>query len=459
MLNFTLTLNREFLEADKEHQKLFAMLKVRPTKEAAETSPPVNYICLIDTSGSMYEVVGGDVQETGRTFNVDGCDYREVSGGVTKMDLVIESLQKLIQSQQFKAEDRLAIIRFDDEASTLMELSPVGDRQRMEDAIQQLRLYSGGTRLGLGMRHVLDLLSSQSMAVNRVLLFTDGQTFDEDLCRDFVKDFSGNNISISALGVGEYEEDLLVYLSDNTAGKLRHVVAESASGTQVAIADLPKEILGDFRDAQREVVTNMALSVATVQGVKLVRLARVYPTVVENSMAQEPYLIGNIMAGDETVFILEFDVASRIASRVRIAQLGFTYDVPGKKQRKEVAPQNIVAQFVNGAVTPQMDAEVMAYVQQLNVAGLVKQSMDVVDSDPIRAEKLLETASRMTRKWGNDSLTESLSQAQDELRKTRKLSPEFRKTVKIGSKGKTVRINDDLGEELSQDAIRQLTGT
>ncbi|QUS60497.1 hypothetical protein [Synechocystis sp. PCC 7338] len=65
----------------------------------------------------------------------------------------------------------------------------------------------------------------------------------------------------------------------------------------------------------------------------------------------------------------------------------------------------------------------------------------------------------MTKKWGNDSLTESLSQAQDELRKTRKLSPEFRKTVKIGSKGKTVRINDDLGEELSQDAIRQLTGT
>jgi Ca-activated chloride channel family protein len=459
MLNFTLTLNREFLEADKDHQKLFAMLKVRPTKEAAETSPPVNYVCLIDTSGSMYEVVGGNVQETGRTFNVDGCDYREVSGGVTKMDLVIESLQKLIQSQQFKTEDRLAIIRFDDEASTLMELSPVGDRQRMEDAIQQLRPYSGGTRLGLGMRHVLGLLSSQSMAVNRVLLFTDGQTFDEDLCKDLVKDFSGHNISISALGVGDYEEDLMVHLSDSTTGTLRHVVAESASGTQVAIADLPKEILGDFRDAQREVVTNIALSVATVQGVKLVRLARVYPTVVESPMEQEPYLIGNIMAGDETVFILEFDVQNRAASRVRIAQLGFTYDVPGKKQRMEVSPQNIVAQFVNGAVTPQMDAEVMAYVQQLNVAGLVKQSMDVVDSDPARAEKLLETASRMTRKWGNDSLTESLGQAQDELRKTRKLSPEFRKTVKIGSKGKTVRINDDLGEQLSQDAIRQMTGT
>lgn len=459
MLNFTLTLNREFLEADKEHQKLFAMLKVRPTKEAAETPPPVNYVCLIDTSGSMYEVVGGEVQETGRTFNVDGCDYREVSGGVTKIDLVIESLKKLVQSQQFKPEDRLAIIRFDDEASTLLELSPITDLQRIDDAVQQLRLYSGGTRLGLGMRHALNLLSSPSMAVNRVLLFTDGQTFDEDLCKDFVKDFTNNNISISALGVGEYEENLLMYLSDNTSGKLRHVVAEAASGTQVAIADLPKEILGDFRDAQKEVVTNMALSVATVKGVNLVRLARVYPNVVENPMDRDPYLIGNIMAGDETIFIMEFDVQSRSASRVRIAQLGFTYDVPGKKQRKEVPPQNIVAQFVDGTITPQMDAEVMAYVQQLNVAGLVQQSMDIVESDPGKAEKLLETASRMTKRWGNDSLTESLGQAQDELRKTRKLSPEFRKTVKLGSKGKTVRINDDLEEQLSQDAIRKLTGT
>jgi Ca-activated chloride channel family protein len=460
MLNFTLTLNREFLEADKEHQKLFAMLKVRPTKEAAETPPPVNYVCLIDTSGSMYEVVGGEVQETGRTFSVDGSDYREVSGGVTKIDLVIESLKELIQSRQFNPEDRLAIIRFDDEASTLLELSPITDGQRIiDDVIQQLRHYSGGTRLGLGMRHALDLLSAQSMVVNQVLLFTDGQTFDEDLCKKYVKDFHTHNISISALGVGEYEENLLEYLSDNTAGRLHHLVAEAASGTQVAIADLPKTILGDFRDAQSKVITNMALSVVTVKGVKLVRLAKVYPTIVENPLDRDPYPIGNIMAGDETVFVLEFDVQSRSASRVRIAQLGFTYDIPGKKQRKEVPPQNIVAQFVNGAITPQMDAEVMGYVQQLNVAGLVKQSMDIVDSDPVKAEKLLETASRMTKRWGNDSLTESLDQAQDELRKTRKLSPEFRKTVKLGSKGKTVRINDDLGEQLSQDAIRQLTGT
>jgi Ca-activated chloride channel family protein len=459
MLQFTLTLNREFLEAEKEHQKLFVMLKVRPTKEAAEIPPPVNYVCLIDTSGSMYEVVGGEVKDTGRTFNVDGCGYREVSGGITKIDLVIESIKKLVQSQQFKPEDRLAIIRFDDEASTLLELSPINDLQRIDDAVQQLRLYSGGTRLGLGMRHALNLLSSPSMAVNRVLLFTDGQTFDEDLCKDFVKDFTNQNISISALGVGEYEENLLMYLSDNTSGKLRHVVAEAASGTQVAIADLPKEILGDFRDAQKEVVTNMTLSVATVKGVNLVRLARVYPSVVENPMDRDPYLIGNIMAGDETIFIMEFDVQSRSASRVRIAQLGFTYDVPGKKQRKEVPPQNIVAQFVDGTITPQMDAEVMAYVQQLNVAGLVQQSMNIVESDPSKAEKLLETASRMTKRWGNDSLTESLGQAQDELRKTRKLSPEFRKTVKLGSKGKTVRINDDLEEQLSQDAIRKLTGT
>lgn len=460
MLNYTLNLNREFVAADQPQQKLFAMLKLCPRKEANLTSPPVNFVCLIDTSGSMYEVVMGEVKNTGRNVTLDGREYTEVSGGITKIDLVIESLTQLINSGKFKAEDRIAIVRFDDEASILLDLTPASSSQQIRDAIDQLRLYSGGTRLGLGMRQALDLLATQSMVNQRVFLFTDGQTFDEDLCKEIVPEFRLHNISISSLGVGEYEEDLLIHLSQETAGNLHHIVpGQAASGTQVAITDLPKKILDEFAEAQQEVITNLALSVKTVKGVKLKRLARVYPSIAESSLEQEPYRIGNVMANDETVFILEFDIENRPASRVRIAQVGLTYDIPGKKQRGEMPPQDIVVQFVAGPMTSQMDAEVMSYVQQLNVAGLVQQSTDIVDVDPEKAAKLLEVASRMTKRYGNERLNESLTQAQEELRKTRRLSPEFRKTVKLGSKGKTVRVTDALEEHLSQEAIRQITGT
>jgi Ca-activated chloride channel family protein len=460
MLNYSLTLNREFVSATQTHQKLFAMLKLRPKKEVATASSPVNFVCLIDTSGSMYEVIMGDVKETGRKYSLDGRQYSEVSGGISKIDLVIESLSKLINSGKFKPEDRIAIIRFDDEASILLDLTPASHSSQIEEAIQQLRLYSGGTRLGLGMREALNLLSSQSMATQRVLLFTDGQTFDEDLCKEIAPEFSFHNIPISALAVGDYEEDLLIHLSDNTAGNLYHIVPpESASGTQISITDLPNKILSEFATAQQEVITNLALSVKTVQGVKLSRIARVYPSLSEFSLDQDPHRIGNLVANDETVFILEFDIEKRSASRVRIAQLGLTYDIPFQKHRGEMPPQNIVVQFVEGQMEVQFDKEVMAYVQQLNIGSLVKQSTDLIDTNPEKAQELLETAARMTRRIGNEPLTESLNQAQEQLRKTRKLSPEFRKTVKVGAKGKTVRIQGDINEQFSEETIRQITGT
>ncbi|MFM6202299.1 MAG: VWA domain-containing protein, partial [Dolichospermum sp.] len=74
-------------------------------------------------------------------------------------------------------------------------------------------------------------------------------------------------------------------------------------------------------------------------------------------------------------------------------------------------------------------------------------------------EKLLETARRMTVKIGNQAMIESLNQGVEELRKTRKISPGTRKTVKMGAKGKTVKMGGDINAELSEEQIRNISGT
>jgi len=79
--------------------------------------------------------------------------------------------------------------------------------------------------------------------------------------------------------------------------------------------------------------------------------------------------------------------------------------------------------------------------------------------NPQRASELLETAHRMTQRIGNQAMTESLAEAQDELRKTRQISSGTRKTIKMGSKGKTVRMSDDINDELSEEQIRMASGT
>ena len=192
---------------------------------------------------------------------------------------------------------------------------------------------------------------------------------------------------------------------------------------------------------------------------KLTRIVRAYPSQAEFPLIQEPLPIGNASANDETVFILEFTIASRTASKVRIAQLGLTYDVPGQNRRGELPPQNVVVQFVAGQMAAQVDQEVMSYVQQCNIAQLVGEATRVAEQNPQRAEELLETARRMTQRLGNQAMTVSLEKAQNELHKTRKLSSVTRKTVKMGSKGKTMKMGSDINNELSEEQIRTASGT
>jgi len=436
------------------------MLKLRPAKEVTKTRPPTSFIFLIDTSGSMREVVLGETIRTGETVAVDGQEYAVVTGGQSKMGIVIESLNKLIRSSQLSASDRIAIVQFDDSASTLIELTPATETSKLEDAINFLQEFSGGTRMGLGLRQALNVLSGQGMTIRRTLLFTDGQTFDDDVCRAIASEFATSNTPITALGVGDFNEDLLINLSDATGGSLHHIVAEeNAVGRAVSISKLPETIIEEFTQAQQEVITNLKLSIKTVKGVKLTRIVRAYPSQSEFSLAQEPYPIGNAMANDETIFILEFSMESRAAGRVRIAQLGLTYDVPGQNWRGELQPANLLVQFVAGQVAAQVDQEVMSYVQQCNISQLVGEATRIAENNPQRAEELLDTARRMTIKIGNDAMTQSLNQAQDELRKTRKISDGTRKTVKMGAKGKTVKMGSDINDEFSEEQIRKLSGT
>jgi Ca-activated chloride channel family protein len=448
------------MPAETAAQKLFVMLKLRPTKDVATSSPHTTFTFVIDTSGSMYEVVSGESKPTGITYQQDGQAYQEVIGGKSKIDIVIESLLALVRSGKLTTSDRIAIVQFDDNASQIIGLTSATEINQLENAINNLRNFSGGTRMGLGLRRAFDILSEQQMTVRRALLFTDGQTFDEDQCRSISSNFATNNIPITALGVGEFNEDLLTHLSDSTGGKLLYIVPGTAIGTQISILDLPNKIIDEYSQAQQEVITNLALTVKTVKGVELTRIVRAYPTQAEFPINQDPHPLGNAIANDETIFILEFTINNRPATRVRIAQLGITYDIPGQKIRGELPPQNLIIQFVPGQQNAaQVNQEVMDYVQQCNIANLVNQATKIAEHDPQKAEQILETARRMTIKIGNKDMTESLNNAQEELRKTRKISDGTRKTVKMGAKGKTVKMGNDINEMLSEEEMRKLTGT
>lgn len=456
-----ITPHREFLAADTPDQKLFLMLKLRPTKEVANTRPSTSVSLLIDTSGSMYEIVSGNPQPTGNFYTVDNNKYREVKGGKSKIDIVIESLHNLIDSTLLNREDKICLIQFDDSASTLINLTPATEKQELKNAISRLKDFSGGTCMGKGMEEALEILRQQSMTNRKVIIFTDGQTFDEFECQELAKNFAQNGISITALGIGEYNEDLLINLSDTTAGKVYHVVEKEATGTQISIETIPQTIFAEYQNTISEVINNLAMTVKTVKGVELIRTTKVYPEQADFPLHQQPYHIGSVTGKDETIFILEFDVDSRANSRVRVAQLGLTYDIPAQNRRGELTPQNIVIQFLSGqGATTTVDQEVMGYVQQRNISQLIDDATKIAEQNPQLAEEKMETARRLTVKIGNQDMLASLNEGIIELRKTRKISSATRKTVKMGAKGKTVKMSTtQMDDSLSDEQIRQITGT
>ena len=448
MIQVNLTPHRGFLraspEGSTETQKLFLLAQLTPTTTARA---PLALTFVVDTSGSMRE---------------------KVEGGKNKLELVTQALSSLVQSSDLTSSDQVAIVQFDDDASTLTNLT--SDRGRLAQAVDALRKHSGGTMMGLGMLEALTNVASGSKN-KRMMLLTDGATFDEDACRAVTGTYVAQGITITSLGVGdEFNEDLMGEISDRTGGRVIHVVAKNANPpASVLASDLPTVLGDEFRRAASEVITNLEFTLRGVKGVTLDRVTRVYPFLAEIDLARfeggAKAKAGNLEASTQTAFLLELTLPPRPPAKVRIAQIGLTFDVPGEGTRGEIPPTDVVVEFTfDENQTAAVNPEVMGYVQQRNLEGLVKQAAQEAQSNPNQAAKTIEIARQMTVRLGNSAMTVALDQAKAELEQTKGISSGTAKTIKMGAKTQTIKVggpNDGgapSGGLPSDEEIRKLTG-
>ena len=461
MLDLEIKPHRQYVNAHQADQKLFVALSLRPQAAAARSRAPIAAAFVVDTSGSMREIVAGESRPTGRQVRLDGQLYNEVTGGISKAAIVIQSLRELLGSQALQPQDRIGVVRFDDQARVLAPLTPSSNSGTLQNAFAGLEDATGGTMMGLGMAEGFRLLREAS-GNRRLILFTDGLTGDEERVRETSEQLRQAGISVTAVGVGdEWNEELLSHITDATQGRPFHVIADENGNRppSVQASQLPHLIFEEFRHAGLEVVSRVELTVSAVKGVKLERISRVYPTLSEVTLSRPPVALGNIEANDWTTFILEFTLPARPDSRARIAQLSLTYEVPGQNYRGEIPPQNLVIEYTSEAAKAgQIDSMVMNYVQQRNLEAMVAQAVVLAKTDPAAAQKTIALAKSMTQKLGNSAMTKALDQAAGELATGHTISASTSKTLRIGSKTQTVRMQEDQGPTLSEEELRKLTG-
>lgn len=456
MLQVSIKPHRTYLRANAGPQKLFVMLKMLPSLEAAQSRPQVNLAVIIDTSGSMREPApGADIRVIpSEPIELDGKTYTGTFEGSTKLDVAMEAARRLIDSPNLQSDDVISLIQFDDGSRVVARGRAGHDRAVLLDGIQSLRGFSGGTQMAKGLRSAEEVLRTQDNSARRVLLLTDGRTVDEAECRSIAGALAELRSPVVALGVGEeYNEDLLSEICSITLGRpydLRDVTV------------LPDIFEAELGSTANQVVSDVQLTPRTVRDVRLVSAMRAYPSLSDVDVSREPLVLGNVEAGDHTVFVLELDLPERPPLRARLAQLGITYWVPAKEYRGEVTPQDLIVEFTDDeALSAQVDPEVMGYVQQRNVDNLVRQATIQAAQNPEQAAKTLQLARSMTQRLGNHGMTMALGKAEEELKSQGTISGGTVKTIKLGSRTQTMKVGgpDESTENLpSEEDIRRLTG-
>src|SRR5487761_263077 len=160
---------------------------------------PLNLSVVIDRSGSMYDE--------------------------QRLEFVVEAVKFL--AANLTPQDKVSIVAFADKAKVIVTPEEATNRDAVTRAIDDIDMLEigGGTQMALGMRAAIEEVKKNldTSRLNRVLVLTDGQTYEETACIDLVQQ-NRDKISFSTMGVGvEFNEKLLQRLAQDSNGKYHFI--------------------------------------------------------------------------------------------------------------------------------------------------------------------------------------------------------------------------------------------
>ena len=273
------------------------------------------------------------------------------------------------------------------------------------------------------------------------------------------------NAPLITLGVGDkYNESLLGDLSERSQGRPYHLGNSE---------DLHRVLEDEVDSSTREVLGEVQMKVQSVRGATLNSVTRVYPHLSEvasvnaaganaaganaaganaaganagennaaGAIDETAFALGNIVAGDYSVWTLEFTIAglARPLGGARLAQIVLSGREGAQQTQGETLELGVSFDDDQSATTV-VDSEVLGYVQQRNADRLMRDASQLAATDATAAQQKLQVALNMTRQVGNIPLTKTLEIAMEELARTGTLSSGRRKTVMFSGRTRTMSM-------------------
>ncbi len=405
-LNIRTVLSKDTLPVTGSEQAVYALVDIKAAGGPLLGTLPTNFGMVLDRSGSM-----------------DGA----------KMDHLKEAAGHV--ADRLRSDDLVSITIFDDQVEVLIPSQPAKDRTFIKEKLGSV-IARGGTQISDGLKAGLAEVRKghAENRINRLLLITDGKTWDdEDACLRLADMAGSEGIAITSIGIGEdWNEKLLLQLAERSRGNSHWIEAPAA-----ILDAFQQEIEG----TQSIAATNLKVTVRMAPGIRPVKVYVTVPMISDRSTASISNggiaaELGSLDGAKGQAMLIEARVPAAKAGKLRLGQVEVVYDLPSQGIKAQNIKSDLVVTFMDDAAAAmRVNAEVMNLVEKVSAFKLQTRALTEAEAGNISAAtQRLRSAATVLLNIGEDDLAAAAEKEILSLKKTGTLTSAGTKKLEYGTR-------------------------
>jgi len=405
-LNVRCIMSKDALPVTGSEQAVYALVDIKAGGHTLPGTLPANFGLVLDRSGSM-------------------------DGG--KMEHLKEAVGYVVD--RLGDDDIVSVTIFDDQVETIVPSQPVKDRDAIKERLGSV-IPRGGTQISDGLKAGLAEVRKglAKDRVNRILLVTDGQTWDDEPACLALADESGKQgIAVTSIGIGDdWNEKLLLELADRSRGNSHWIE------NPIAILDAFRQ---EIEGMQSVAATNLNVTARMSAGVRPVKAYVTVPMISDRSgtalhNGSVVADLGSLDGRKGQALLIEARVPAAKAGKFRLGQVEVVYDLPSQGVKARSVKTDLFVSFTDdAAAASKVNAEVMNLVEKVSAFKLQTRALTEAGAGNIAAAtQKLRSAATMLLDLGENDLAEAAEQEILSLTKTGTLSAAGTKKLEYGTR-------------------------
>ena len=405
-LNIRCVMSKDALMVTRAEQAVYALVDIKAVSSGQHCTMPANFGLVLDRSGSM----DGEKME----------NLKEAAG------YVVDHLNE---------NDLVSVTVFDDQVETIIPNQPLKDREEVKSRLGSV-IPRGGTQISDGLKAGLAEAGKgfSKDRVNRILLLTDGQTWDDEAaCLALADEAGSKGIAVTSIGIGEeWNEKLLLQLAERSHGNSHWIQ------NPIAILDAFRQ---EVEGAQSVAATNLSMTARMSPGVKPVKAYATMPMISDvstkavngqNIMAD----LGSLDSRRGQAMLIEVRVPPQKAGKFRLGQVEVTYDVPSRGVKGQSVKADLFVMFTDdAAAAAKVNAEAMNLVEKVSAFKLQTRALTEAEAGNIAAAtQKLQSAATVLLNLGEDELAEAAEKEILSLKRTGAFTAAGTKKLEYGTR-------------------------